>query len=645
MHPDDHRRALRDQFFVVSRPKASEEDKQAYRDSVANENGEAIVEIDGLSVSYHPTSRFKALRFLEAKHIDESVRQLFARPILKMPQLAAAFVDPEEFSFRSFENILPLDRLFGEELGIELNEQKKLGASRRASGYAYSLQLSESARGALLGLDDLGLYTEPLNAASRGGKRFIFHCARLAETLTAAVAGALPKGWSKGFSHVNPVFRCNRFEPGDAKFASHVDTPYYDASRKQASKLTMLIYLTGGRGTPALAIDGGVALEQIDPMTCVIFPQHLEHEGTAFEDGDKVFLRTELVYEDHELVHEPRIAQLFAKATYLTGESVFAPELAAHTHELYDRAAKAHWGASPDAPSSEPYIVKRFRGVGFMTNGYDFWFAKGTVSLEECAALALLDVLNCKVAGESFRKQCETEVVELSDSPSELVVKLLGAPARHEPLFAELATDMLFPDLEEDDDQLCCPFHVTGPSAWRPERCSDVVGFYAGAQLFAQHRIDGAPIKVMGQEIFLDPSKFDIVGDKIHVRANQGLAPVNFAACWNDGSVEASHVDVETTVDALQMIVPPIPFRDLGDSYHLMFDFFRNAWMVEHAQQEVPVPRFWHPERDEGEWEDAPWLDAVAAAGLIETDPGPKTPWWATTDDPDIAEGLADREE
>ena len=52
---------------------------------------------------------------------------------------------------------------------------------------------------------------------------------------------------------MNPVFRCNRFEPGDANFHRHRDTPYYDAARRHVSRYTVLVYLTGGTGGAARA--------------------------------------------------------------------------------------------------------------------------------------------------------------------------------------------------------------------------------------------------------------------------------------------------------------------------------------------------------------------------------------------------------
>jgi hypothetical protein len=125
-------------------------------------------------------------------------------------------------------------------------------------------------------------------------------------------------------------------------FASHLDTPYYDSARSQVSKYTLLIYLTAGRNKPALRVHD-VELNEIEEMTCVIFDQSYEHEGRPFMEGDKVFIRSELVFKDKELGHNSQIASLFSEACYMTGQSVFDGDLASYAHECFERANSLHW--------------------------------------------------------------------------------------------------------------------------------------------------------------------------------------------------------------------------------------------------------------------------------------------------------------
>ena len=633
MRPDPSLLDLRDRFFTLASTPTSEEERSTYRQRVENIHVDPVLEIDGLGISFHPSARFKAVRFVPVEKIEPEKRSLFARPSSSMPHFAAVFVDPEEYSFRTFENILPLDRWFeGIEHSVKFEMEEVFGAPRHVFGYRYSMHTSEEMTRVLTALDTLQLYTEPLNSTSRGGKRFIFHAANLAASLTNAMKEALPTSWLSKFSHVNPVFRCNRFEPGDDPFHRHIDTPYYDASHHHISRYTMLVYLTGGQGEPALRFGDKHTLHTLGPMSCVVFQQDVPHDGGPYLDGPKVFLRTELIYKDASVTHDPSIARTFAKACYLTGESVFHPELAQQTHDLYDRAAAAHWGEK-QTTEIEPAIHKRFRGLDFVSNGYDFWFPKNVASLRECAAIALLDTFNCKINDTSFRKQCTTEVLDRFE-PAEFFEKLDHPPSDAEPMFAELDVDALFPPPEEPDEEICCPFH-TYRHSWDPARNPDTADFYRRAQRFAQKRILAAPITMMGEEIYLDPTKFVIEPGKIHILAAERIAPVNFAACWNDETAPANYVEVEATVQTLEALVPPILFVEEKHAYHLVFDFFRNSWMVKHQISSVPVPRIRRltiEDFEQGLWEDTPWLSA--AEQDIETDienehdQDPHRPWW-----------------
>ena len=586
---------LRDRFFALSDGQAPAEEVDRYRALVDATDTEAVAVVDGLAVCWHPTARFKAVRFVDAECIDASVRELFARPSEAMPYLAAVFADPDELSFRTFENILPLDHLFpGPPLGLELTGREDLADDV----FSFSLQMPSVVRACLDGLDSLGLYVAPLNAASRGGTRFIFHSALLAEGLTAAVERALPPSLLDGFSHVNPVFRANRFEPGDALFHRHRDTPYYDAARQQVSRYTVLLYLTGGSGEPAFDLAAGPALADIEPFTCVIFDQRYEHEGSPYRDGRKVFLRTELIFTDPGLTHDPEIGALFSKACYLTSESVFAPELARRADDYYNQAAAAHWnGFAPVAAAApEPFTHKQFRGVHFVANGYDFWFARGGgLTLAECAAITLLDYFNCKIGNTAFRAQCETEVIEASDA-AWIPAFLTARPS--EPTVLPFDKTALFPEPER-------PSHREAPvcrscrsltAAVDITRLSEVVDHYARAQESAKTQIMPAPVLMLGEDVVLDPDKFVIQGNLIHVLSSQSLAPVNFASCdIVHGGLPffqaEDRIDVSAIVGVTDFLVPPILFTESDTSYHLRFDFFRNTWIAQNSEQsEVTAP-------------------------------------------------------
>ncbi|MEO1269856.1 MAG: hypothetical protein AAFX99_17355 [Myxococcota bacterium] len=611
--------AVRDLYFEA-RQTPDEAQGRLVRSLAAlvSRQGRAVVQ--GLSVSFHPSGQHKALRFVEATAIAPQWRPLFARPLTRLPHLAAVFADPAEFNFRTFENILPLDALLPAS-----KEALTLTAlpSPHADLFLFRLGGDPALLEALAALDHHGLYVAPLNAASRGGGRFIFHAAELSQALTKAFKPHLPDLEHElgRFSHVNPVFRCNHFEPEDPPFASHIDTPYRDPARGHISRMTMLVYLTGGQGDPALRV-GDALLEDIEPMTVVLFHQKHEHEGRAYRSGPKVFLRSELIVEvkADELVHAPDAGALFAKACYLTGECVFEPELSRYAHEAYDRAAAARWHGLPsDAPSRvEAFSHKSFRGVHFVANGYDFWFNAADLSLEECATLAILDTFNCTLGDKPFRALCTTEVWERPADGAWIPIALgnLARDPDDEPLMVELDKEVLFPPPEAvnpdeefpeeliyfDHDELYFPAQVARNKA--------VVELYEAAQREAKARVLPAPILLMGQEVFLDRERFIIDEGTIQVIATEPIQPLNFASYE---TVEVTPEDAINydTVDVPQLLVPPLLYRRVGGCIHLMLDFFRNTWMVKHREVGANVPRveqaLWYSE----EWFEEMYEDAL----------------------------------
>ena len=200
-----------------------------------------------------------------------------------MEGTCVVFIDPEELSYHNFENILPVDCVFErnqnqsedgdqqqQQLAFSLSDKKTF--EKKEDVVSFTLTGSTSS---LLDLEELNLYNPVLNEGSRGGKRFIFQSSLLSKALTEAVKET--GHFEQSFRFVNYVFRLNKFEPSDRKFESHYDTPYYDRDNRHISRFTLLIYLTGGKGKPVLRIED-LFLDQIEKMTCVIFPQSLEHE-------------------------------------------------------------------------------------------------------------------------------------------------------------------------------------------------------------------------------------------------------------------------------------------------------------------------------------------------------------------------------
>ncbi|KXX74537.1 hypothetical protein MMYC01_209714, partial [Madurella mycetomatis] len=598
-------------------------------------------EVDGMTVSFHPSANFKSLRFIEGldMKLQDQARLPFFAQVLDVPKLYAVFANPAELSFRNFENIVPLDRWLEAQhpspsagaVALELADVAEVQPGRDV----WTAKLRGTDAGLLKRVSDLDLYVSPPNKAVRGGERFIFHSSILSKALTKAVSesglfGRLAGGSlsPSDFAFVNYVFRCNRFAPGDAKFAAHRDTPYYDATRAHVSKYTLLLYLSSGRSDEGmLVVDGNCTLRDIEQFTCVVFDQRYEHEGRPFIDSDKIFLRTELVFKDANLARNPQAASLFSEACYMTAESVFDEQLASYAHECFERANSLHWALEAAAAEPPAYRYKQYRGIQFLTNGYDYWFAETNGRVVDCALVAVLDYLNCKIGGRGpFRSLCRSTTIREAITSTAEAFQLLSSRGPTTNGFDDEATTSGFRRLAQDDvtslltktpskpffprpkpswwhedddeegdvDGGCCPFHAwTTFDAWKSDEVADE---YRTCWEFSQKRLFGTPVLLLGQELVINESQVEIAGDKVLFHAGADAAKparFNFAACWGGGDCGGElYINVDREISAPRLLVPPVVFHEYGGlGYHLVLDFFRNDWMVQvDPARKVPVP-------------------------------------------------------
>ncbi|KAK0652447.1 hypothetical protein B0T16DRAFT_387706 [Cercophora newfieldiana] len=625
--------------------------------------------VEGMTVSFHPSASFRMIKFVEDLNskLDPEWGPYFAQ-VLDIPRLYAVFVDQAELSFHNFENIIPLDRWMEAKLP---QEPQKEGVVLEIADIkdvepgqdVWTVKLRGASVELLKELATLDLFVAPLNKATRGGERFIFHSAILSKALTSTISssGLLPRlaGGSipsSDFAFVNYVFRCNRFTPGDAKFAAHRDTPYYDAARSQVSKYTLLIYLSSGRNPGGALEVNGTNLTDIDEFTCVIFDQRHEHEGRPFVDTDKIFLRTELVFNDKELSADPKIASLFSEACYMTGQSVFGEELASYAHECFERANSLHWAVEKQASEPPVYLYKQYLGFKFLTNGYDYWFANGaskSTRVRDCAVIAVMDYLNCKIGDLGpFRSLCRSTTIREDITSTADAFRLMHSPEstpdhhasatklRHldeytiQSLF-KTQSDTPFTkrprpewiDEEDDSDpeEGCCPFHCWMTfDAWESK---EVAKHYAKCRKFTRNKLFGTPLVFLGEEMVINEKQIEVRGDKIlfHVsNPEKESTRFNFAACWGDSAVGAEvYVDVDREVPAPKLLVPPITFHEYeGQGCHLTMDFFRNDWMVRvNDDRKIAVPVITNDVSDEFGEEDIGgpfWEKVKELAGGVE---------------------------
>lgn len=603
--PDDvhsiHAETLRDVYFdrLSASPSLTEQERASAPHALDSFFARDTANIDGLDVSWHPSATHRVARWLPLAQIPEPLRSRCHRTIIEGQRLGAVFVDPVTLGWRTFENILPLGHFFDR---AEL-DMSAAPATRGANTevYTFTLTPDESSRRRLIALDTLELYARPLNPATRGGKRFIFHANKLAAALEGAVRQALPDELLEGFSHVNPVLRLNRFEPGDPPFSRHLDTPYYDPSLGHVSRYTLLLYLTQGSATGALELDG-TSFDTLDTFQCVIFHQSLPHAGRPFDDDAKVFLRTELIFTERDLQHDERLTRLFTRACYASAQELFNQTQYAHTQDCYDRAARAHWGDTDalEARGDEMFWDKEIwtgRGLEahYITNGYDYWFRKDPrLDLKQCAALALYDFFGPdKEYADFYTSPLPIERAGPADMtwiPASL--KDQSDEMCASPLFEQLPIELLFPPAEAPDTSLCCP--VCDPDTFIAARSEDVIKEYVRMQQEARGDLEASCLFALAGELHINPANFIIQGDKIHVLSSQRLAPINFAAynweCWRSKK-PGDYVYYDLSFAGLDALVPPIQWREVDGCYHLMLHIFQNTWTTKNDYRWGLAPR------------------------------------------------------
>lgn len=91
---------------------------------------------------------------------------------------------------------------------------------------------------------------------------------------------------------LNELLRYYKYEPGQ-KFQRHKDQSFI-RDEFEASYLTVLIYLNDDYQGGETTFQNG----HVIPVTgkCVVFPHHLEHEGSEVLEGVKYVLRTDVMY-------------------------------------------------------------------------------------------------------------------------------------------------------------------------------------------------------------------------------------------------------------------------------------------------------------------------------------------------------------
>jgi len=603
---------LRDLFIAACRDILNQDEKEILRKMVdlVDPNDSSIIykTINNLEVAPYPTASHKMVRFIDQEADGENpiLEECFVRNELGF---LIGFVDPRDLSFHNFENIVNLDSLFKVEEDFSISNFQK-----HEDNELYTFDLADK-NSTLLSLDKCGLYTTPVNKLSRGGERFIFVSKLLGDYLSSALKKGIPDKdlINNRFRFVNYVFRYNKFKPSDRKFTSHYDTPYHDPARKHYSKYTLILYLTPGTAAPVLSIDNGKlnidTIENNGLIKGVIFDQKYEHEGKSFVDTDKIFMRSELVYEysQKELSFDPDISRKFNIACYMTKQSVFNPELEKYASECFNQVAQARLNLATAKFTEDILISKKYHGIPFVTNGYDYWFQKD-ISLKTAAVMTLLDYFGGKFKDYNCSEYNEPEELDfdsieelkdikdvkdifkflqdLNNPTSESINKKKGdfedvlvesLEYTSESIMTNTpAFNKFFKTLDRSECSFCPIKHPTK---------SDIIEFL-------EEKDDelGGEIEELKEEwtIFIFNNEIRIETQKIQINEqtitfNENIPTVNFASCQYDmENFDSYNLDKIPTKEVYVSgfaNIPPIPYVIHDEGYHLKIELFNNGFV------------------------------------------------------------------
>ncbi|KAL4494437.1 hypothetical protein ABPG72_019847 [Tetrahymena utriculariae] len=342
--------------------------------------------LQNIEVSPFPTDSRKIMKLIESNLLTKFLDK---NNFVEVNNHSVIFVSLDDLSYHNFENILNLDYIF-DDAKFKLETNKLIDSKVQTF-------LIQGATDTLLSLDKLNYYTLPLNTSQRGGKRLIFHSNQLSFSLTKMIneSDFFDK---KNFRQVNTVFRLNNFAPGDKKFKSHYDTPFADMSKGLYSKYTMLIYLTGNKNIqnqqPPLQIED-IFFDQIKENSCIIFDQQFKHEGNAYLDNNKIFIRTELIYKMDGLAYDEKVAEMFNMACYMTKE-IGQQQYSA---DLFNQCVKMRYNIQDiNQDIKRVYLLKRNLEILYTTDGNNYWFPPN-IPLQLIGTLIVLDYFNGKIYG------------------------------------------------------------------------------------------------------------------------------------------------------------------------------------------------------------------------------------------------------
>jgi hypothetical protein len=536
--------------------------------------------VNGLDVSPFPSNRHKIIRHIKLNIDDEIIKQYF----VKKYNHSVVFINIEDLSYHNFENIIDLDTYFeNENINLRTKNVEKLNDG------IIKMHIEDD-NNILLSIDKMNLYVIPFNNNSRGGKRMIFSSKKLSNKLTKLMEQHIE---DSNFRNINNIFRYNKFSPNDKKFISHYDIPYFDSKNKEISKYTLLIYLTSGHNdkNPILKIgDYEIAKIENDKKniyTAIIFDQKYEHEGNAFIDNEKIFIRTELIFFKDKIESNDIPRKIFNVACYMSTASIFDKELKQYSNDMFNLSSKARRELNILRPNFV-LLHKECEGIHYITDGEDFWF-KNNLNLKIISLIVIIDYFNGKL--DEKHTKISSKIIDSNTNISEYLDKISCSYAKDQ--IKKKYSMNKFDDISEfyesqsnesdsdsdsyDEDRICCPWHC--PRLYNPRKDSYFLRYFEDfPKVKGEFDAFESSVAIFNGNIKINYDDIHIGKNKIKFTNTGVMNYINFASCWA-GYSPNHYIDYETSyVDAFRL--PYIPYKKYNDLYYLKIDIFNNDFII-----------------------------------------------------------------
>ena len=200
----------------------------------------------------------------------------------------------------------------------------------------------------------------------------------------------------------------------------------------------MLIYLTEGKNengclnifqdadswTPTEKLKESIS--EINKMDCIIFNQQYEHEGNPYINGDKIFIRTELIFNYDDSLNnnydygdgniESEISNMFFQACYFSINPI-NNYTNIYTNKLFSLSSFKRMNPNAIVNASRDIkrllIVKKYIDVYYATDGVKYYFTYHNYDIKRNSLIVLLDQLKGKIIYDNCDTITETQTISI----------------------------------------------------------------------------------------------------------------------------------------------------------------------------------------------------------------------------------------